>query len=138
MSSGGETIIQFPIGNDYDVIQARREGMEAAQTIGFSSADATKIAVVISELGRNIVNYAGDGLVTIVANYNVMGEAYIKIIAEDDGPGIANLDEVLEGGLSTSGGLGLGLSGSRRMMDDFEIETEVGQGTRVTAVKWLV
>jgi serine/threonine-protein kinase RsbT len=66
-----------------------------------------------------------------------MGAIYIKIIAEDDGPGIADLEMALSGGKSTSGGLGLGLSGSKRMMDDFAIKTAVGQGTLVSATKWL-
>lgn len=132
-----ESVVHFDIDDAIDVMTARRGGMEAAQTIGFSQADATKIAVVISELGRNIINYAGNGAITVVAHEGVTGRTYIKIIAEDEGPGIANLDGALAGGQSTSGGLGLGLSGSKRMMDEFEIETAVGQGTVVRAVKWL-
>ena len=133
----GESALQFNIGDAIDVMTARRGGMEAAQTLGFSQADATKIAVVISELGRNIINYAGCGAITIVTHKSMRGRTFIKIIAEDKGPGIANLDSALAGGQSTSGGLGLGLSGSRRMMDEFEIETAVGEGTVVRAVKWL-
>ena len=133
----GESVVHFEIDDAIDVMTARRGGMEAAQTIGFSQADATKIAVVISELGRNIVNYAGNGAITVVAHESMHGHTCIKIIAEDEGPGIANLDSALAGGQSTSGGLGLGLSGSRRMMDEFEIETAVGEGTVIRAVKWL-
>jgi serine/threonine-protein kinase RsbT len=133
----GESVVHFDIDDAIDVMTARRGGMEAAQTVGFSQADATKIAVVISELGRNIINYAGRGVITVVAREGVTGRTYIEIIAEDEGPGIANLDGALAGGQSTSGGLGLGLSGSKRMMDEFEIETAVGQGTVVRAVKWL-
>jgi serine/threonine-protein kinase RsbT len=137
MSAGNESVTQYPITDAISVMAARRGGLESAQNIGFSQADATKIAVVISELGRNIVNYAGEGMVTIIANQDVMGQIYIKIIAEDNGPGIANLEMALAGGKSTSGGLGLGLSGSKRMMDEFAIETAVGQGTIVSATKWL-
>ena len=133
----GESVVHFEIDDAIDVMTARRGGMEAAQTVGFSQADATKIAVVISELGRNIVNYAGSGAITVVAHESMRGRTCIKIIAEDEGPGIANLDSALAGGQSTSGGLGLGLSGSRRMMDEFEIETAVGEGTVIRAVKWL-
>ena len=133
----GESVVHFEIDDAIDVMTARRGGMEAAQTVGFSQADATKIAVVISELGRNIVNYAGSGAITVVAQESMRGRTCIKIIAEDEGPGIANLDSALAGGQSTSGGLGLGLSGSRRMMDEFEIETAVGEGTVIRAVKWL-
>ena len=111
--------------------------MEMAQHLGFSQAESTKIAVVISELGRNIVNYAGVGQITVIASHTTMGRAYVKIIAEDNGPGIADLEAVLAGGLSSSGGLGLGISGSRRMMDEFDIQTAVGKGTRIQTLKWL-
>lgn len=135
--AGGESVVHFDIDDAIDVMTARRGGMEAAQTVGFSQADATKIAVVISELGRNIINYAGTGAITVAAHGSGQGRSYIRIVAEDAGPGIANLESALAGGQSTSGGLGLGLSGSKRMMDEFEIETAVGEGTVIRAIKWL-
>lgn len=137
MSAPGENVLQFSIMSAGDVMKARRGGMDLAEGIGFSAADATKMAVVISELGRNIVNYAGEGTITVIANRNTMNQVYFKVIAEDHGPGIANLDSALAGGQSTSGGLGLGLSGSKRMMDEFTIDTAIGQGTIIKAVKWL-
>jgi serine/threonine-protein kinase RsbT len=127
---------RLPINSVMDVVSARRTGFEMAQTIGFPLPEATKIAVVISELGRNIVLYAdGKGSVTLIP-YG--GEKKgIKIIAEDEGPGIKELDLVLRGNYSTSRGLGVGISGSKRLVDEFDIRTTVGVGTIVTAVKWL-
>jgi len=137
MSVASGDTLHFRINHAMDVLQARREGMEAAQSLGFSQADATKIAVVISELGRNIVNYAGNGTITVITHYGVGDNKYLKIIAEDHGPGIGDLESALAGGQSTSGGLGLGLSGSKRLMDDFSIHSKAGEGTKVVAVKWL-
>ena len=126
----------FRISDAIDVLKARREGMQIAQDLGFNQADATKIAVVISELGRNIVNYAGNGTITVIIGQSARGPS-IKVIADDRGPGIADVDHVMQGGNSSSGGLGLGLSGSRRLMDQFNIRSEVGKGTTITAEKWL-
>jgi serine/threonine-protein kinase RsbT len=136
MSEVGDNV-HFEIKDALDVLKARREGMQAAQRLGFSLADATKIAVVISELGRNIVNYAGTGTITVLTNPDHMGRKYIKIIADDKGPGIPNIDSALAGGNSTSGGLGLGLSGSKRMMDEFSIRSAAGEGTTIMATKWV-
>jgi serine/threonine-protein kinase RsbT len=107
-----------------------------ALAMGFPVPEATKIAVVISELGRNIVLYAETGTVTLIA-YNAQNERYFKIIAQDQGPGIEDVDRVLAGGYTTSKGLGVGISGSKRLMDEFEIQTMVGAGTMIKAVKWL-
>ncbi len=116
-------------------MKARRIGLNMATEMGFRLPDAIRVAVVISELGRNIVDYAGEGVITLI-QYN--GEPrFIKIVAQDQGPGIEDLERVLRGGYSTSKGLGLGISGSKRLMDDFEIHSEVGAGTMVTAVKRL-
>jgi len=131
-----DSSVHFRIQDALDVLKARREGMQIASAIGFSHADSTKIAVVISELGRNIVNYAGTGTITVLTRADVKGKC-IKIIADDKGPGIADLDYVIQGGNSTSGGLGLGLSGSKRMMDEFHIRTADGSGTTITTTKWV-
>lgn len=128
--------LQFEITNALDVLRARREGMVVAQETGFSQADATKIAVVISELARNIVNYAEHGQITLEIQHRPDAKICIVIRADDNGPGIADLDAALAGGKSTSGGLGLGISGSQRMMDEFKIESN-GSGTHIQAVKWL-
>lgn len=107
-----------------------------AASIGFSATDATLIATAISELARNIVTYARHGEV-MMRNEETTHTKGIVIIARDSGPGIRNIHDVLRDGYSTSGGLGLGLPGVRRLMDEFVIESELQQGTTVTVKKWL-
>jgi serine/threonine-protein kinase RsbT len=125
----------FPINSLVDVVRARRRGLEIAQEMGFPLAEATKIAVVISELGRNIERYVGQGAITVTTHLG--REKYIVIVAQDRGSGIPDVDRVLEGGYSTSGGLGLGVSGSKRLMDKFDIQSIAGMGTTVKAIKLL-
>jgi len=125
---------RFSISSVVDVVQARRSGLELALKMGFHPAEANKVAVVISELGRNIELYAGQGSITVTPHTEVKGQ-YIEIIAEDQGPGILDVARVLKGGYTTSSGMGLGISGSQRLMDEFEIHSVVGQGTRIRAVK---
>jgi serine/threonine-protein kinase RsbT len=136
MSASPNTLF-FRIETVHDVSSARRKGLMLAMDMGFQTADATKIAVVISELGRNIVSYAGKGTITVLSQAGDTSRKYIKIIADDKGPGIKNLNQVLDGGYTTSGGMGLGVSGSRKLMDEFNIRTGEGEGTTITAVKWL-
>jgi serine/threonine-protein kinase RsbT len=126
---------RLPINNLINVVTTRRRGLEMAQKLGFSLPDATKIAVVISELARNITMYAECGTITLIP-YN--GERKgIKIIAQDKGPGIEDIEQVLNGGYTTSKGLGMGISGSKKIMDEFEINSIVGGGTTIKAAKWL-
>ena len=125
----------FPINSLVDVVRARRRGLEMAQALGFPLAEATKIAVVISELGRNIERYVGQGSITVTVHSEE--EKYILIIAQDNGAGIADVERVMAGGYSTSGGLGLGISGSKRLMDKFDVKSIAGVGTTIKAVKWL-
>lgn len=132
----GETSF-FRIQSVHDVSNARRMGMHVAIEMGFARADATKIAVVVSELARNIYSYAREGSITIIARKESGGQDYIKIIANDRGPGITNLELAMSDGYTTSGGMGLGLSGSKRLMDEFDVHSEEGYGTTVTATKWL-
>ena len=132
MAENQSNQVRFSIRSVVDVVRARRRGMEIALTMGFLQAEANKIAVVISELGRNIEQYAGQGSISVTTHDN-----YIQIIAEDQGPGISDVDRVLAGGYTTSQGLGLGVSGSKRLMDEFEIQSAVGKGTRIRAVKRL-
>ncbi|MDY7079036.1 MAG: ATP-binding protein [Chloroflexota bacterium] len=132
MAENQSNQVRFSIRSVVDVVRARRRGMEIALTMGFLQAEANKIAVVISELGRNIEQYAGQGYISVTKHDN-----YIQIIAEDQGPGISDVDRVLAGGYTTSQGLGLGVSGSKRLMDEFEIQSAVGKGTRIRAVKRL-
>jgi serine/threonine-protein kinase RsbT len=124
-----------PIRSDLDIVAARQKGRELAAQIGFSATDLTLIATAISELARNIVVYAKEGEISlsVIEKKDRKG---IMIIGRDRGPGIQSLRDALRDGYSTSGSLGLGLPGVKRLMDDFEIESEVGLGTIVTVRKW--
>jgi len=125
----------IPIASDLDIVRARQIGRTAASTLGFSLTDLTLIATAISELARNIVMYAKEGeiIVRLVKNSDKHG---IVVIARDQGPGIGDVRQTLQDGYSTSRSLGLGLPGVRRLMDEFEIESQPGQGTVVTVKKW--
>jgi serine/threonine-protein kinase RsbT len=103
--------------------------------LGFTSTDLALIATAISELARNIILYANSGeiLLSVVENGSRRG---LKVVARDDGPGIPDIERALEEGFSTSRSLGLGLSGVRRLMDEFDIVSEIGNGTTVTVKKW--
>jgi len=129
----GETSI--PVRSDADVVLARRRGRELAATLGFGPTDLTLIATAISELTRNIVLYAKRGQI-VLKEIERNGKVGIVVVARDDGPGIPNVPQALESGFSTSGGLGLGLPGVRRLTDEFDIVSEVGRGTTVTVKKW--
>jgi serine/threonine-protein kinase RsbT len=131
--SAGE--IRVAINSDQDIVAARQRGRALAAELGFSATDATLIATAISELARNIVSYARKGEVTLRA---VRGSSRqgILVIASDDGPGIADIPQALRDGFSTSGSLGLGLPGVRRLMDEFQIDSRPGRGTTVTVKKW--
>jgi len=106
-----------------------------ATELGFSTGDATLIATAISELARNIVSYARKGQITLKM-VNGLNRQGIAVIASDDGPGIADIRQALRDGFSTSGSLGLGLPGVRRLMDEFEITSQPGRGTIVAVKKW--
>jgi serine/threonine-protein kinase RsbT len=124
------------IGADIDIVLARQQGRAMAGTIGFGATDATLIATAISELARNIVLYAQKGEV-MMRSVETAHSKGILIVARDSGPGIRSIQDVLRDGYSTSGGLGLGLPGVRRLMDEFAIESELRRGTTVTVKKWL-
>ena len=127
--------ITLPIASDQDVIIARSKGRALAAELGFSPTDSTLIATAISELARNIVTYARRGEI-VLGTAQDSGRAGVVVVARDNGPGIPSIDQALRNGYSTSGSLGLGLPGVRRLVDDFEINSEVGQGTTVTIRKW--
>lgn len=124
-----------PIATDADIVAARQEGKTLASSLSFSPSDLTVIAAAISELARNIYSYAGKGEI-VMGLVERNGRRGIAVMARDEGPGIPNVDLALQDGYSTSGSLGLGLPGVRRLVDEFEIETEVGRGTLVTFRKW--
>jgi serine/threonine-protein kinase RsbT len=125
----------FQINGLVDVVAARRAGLKTALDVGFSEIEATSIAVVISELGRNIERYAKTGVITVTAHFGTL--AYVEVVAEDNGPGIEDVERVLAGGYTTSRGMGLGISGSKRLMDEFDVQSTVGEGTTIKAVKRL-
>jgi serine/threonine-protein kinase RsbT len=127
------------IASDRDVVAARQQGRAVALQAGFSVAEATLIATAISELARNIVSYAQQGCVTLKPIESVNGSAGgLTIVATDSGPGIVDLNQALRDGYSSSGGLGLGLPGVRRLMDEFDIVSRAGGGTTVTVTKWRI
>ena len=129
--------ITIPIKVVADIVTARQHGRELAQHSGFSETESTLIATIISELARNIVLYADVGEIVLEKANNSDNRRGIMIISRDQGPGIPDVQRALVGGYSTSGGLGLGLCGVRRMVDEFYIDTGAGKGTTVTAKKWL-
>lgn len=126
--------IRLPIKSDQDVVAARKQGRALAVKLDFSSSDSTLIATAISELARNIVSYARQGEIRIISQNS--GRPGIVIVASDAGPGIDDIPQAMRDGFSTSGSLGLGLPGVRRLMDEFEIASEKGKGTTVIAKKW--
>ncbi|MBZ5515558.1 MAG: anti-sigma regulatory factor [Acidobacteriia bacterium] len=128
--------LRLPIKSDADVVTARQQGRELAARLGFGECELTLIATAISEVARNIVEYAGRGEV-VLSLTDVNNSPGIIVVARDEGPGIPNLELALRDGYSTHGSLGLGLPGARRLMDEFEIVSEVGKGTTVTMKKWL-
>jgi len=128
--------VNIPIERELDVVTARHKGRELAAAVGFSTTDQTLLATAISEVARNIVSYAGRGSISLFEVHE-SGRRGITIIAQDEGPGIANPDLAMRDGYSTGNSLGLGLPGARRLVDEFELDTQVGAGTRVTLKKWL-
>jgi len=130
--------VTIPIGSDQDIVTARQRGRALAAKLGFSSTDQIAIATAISELSRNIVEYAKKGEILLgPVKGNDNGQAGIQVIARDKGPGIPDIGLAMKDGYSTSRSLGLGLPGTRRLMDDFEVVSESGKGTTVTIRKWF-
>ena len=127
--------VRVPIQSDSDLVDARAAARELATRLGFSRTDATLIATAVSEVARNIVVHVGQGAIVMQPLYEETRYG-VKVVAEDNGTGIRNVDAALEDGYAGRGGLGLGLPGARRLMDDFEVDTSVDRGTRVTMKKW--
>lgn len=124
-----------PVRSEGDLVTARQRGREIASLLHFSSSELTLIATAISEVTRNILSYAGSGELRLQLVRNGP-RAGVSIVASDHGPGIADLFSAMQDGFSTSGSLGLGLPGSKRLMDEFDIVSEVGKGTTVSMTKW--
>jgi serine/threonine-protein kinase RsbT len=124
------------VESEADLVTARAKGRELASRLGFGSLDLTLIATAISELGRNVLQYARRGEI-ILSRANQKGSDGIVIIAQDNGPGIPDLQQAMQDGFSTARGLGMGLPGTKRLMDEFQIISEVNKGTTVTVKKWV-
>lgn len=125
----------IPIGSEVDIVMARQRGRALAAECGIAGSDLTLVATAISEVARNIVHYAKQGEI-ILRSVDQGSRRGIMIIARDEGPGISNVALALQDGYSTTHSLGLGLPGARRLMDEFEIVSEVGKGTTVVMKKW--
>ena len=124
------------IRTDADVVTARQEARTMGAALGFSSTDLTLLATAISEVARNITTYAGEGEVLLRVLHDG-GRAGIEVVASDEGPGITDVELAMQDGYTTGNGLGLGLPGTRRLVDDFELDTTPGAGTRIRMVKWI-
>jgi len=127
---------RIAIESDADVVTARQRARELAGELDLSSTDQTLLATAISEVARNITTYAkrGEVLLSIVRDNG--GREGIRVVARDDGPGIADIEQAMQDGFTSGGGLGLGLPGARRLVDEFDIESAPSAGTTVTLVKW--
>lgn len=128
--------ITVAIQDAADIVPAREKGRQLAVATGLSMADVALVATAISELARNIVTYAGTGEILLEIR-EIDGRSSLIVTARDEGPGIPHPDRALSGGYSTSGGLGLGISGVRRIMDGLDIDTRPNEGTTIVATKWL-
>lgn len=127
---------RLEIRSEHDILTARQRGRELAAEVGFSGSDLTIVATAISEIARNIVEYAGQGELafTILSEGQSRG---ILVVARDEGPGIPDVAQAMQDGYSSGRSLGLGLPGARRLMDEFDVDSEVGRGTTVTMKKWM-
>ena len=123
--------------SEHDIAVARGEVRSLAAWVGFRLIDQTRLATVTSELARNVIKYARRGRMIAQPLDAAQGRAGLRLIFEDSGPGIPDINAAMRDGFSTGRGLGKGLPGSKRLVDVFEIESEVGRGTRVTVVRWL-
>lgn len=123
------------VRQDADIVLACQKGRALAEQVGVKGDSQVVVVIAISEVARNIVNYAGCGeIVFDIIGQN--GRRGISIVARDEGPGIFDIEKALEDGYSTGGGLGLGLAGAKRLMDEFEVRSQPGKGTTITMAKW--
>ncbi|MDP8932155.1 MAG: ATP-binding protein [Actinomycetota bacterium] len=132
---GDENVV--PIRSDQDMVEARARSRLLAEALGFSRTDATLIATAVSEITRNILVHARHGEISFrpVREETRFG---LVVVARDSGPGIRDVSRAVESGFASTGGLGLGLPGARRLMDEFEVDSQPGEGTTVTMTKWRV
>lgn len=128
--------IRLEIRSTIDIVTARQQGRELALELGFAGSEITLIAAAISEIARNILDHAKRGEITFAVTLKDARQC-LQIIAQDQGPGITDIPRAMQYGYSTRGGLGVGLPGAKWLMDEFEIESSVGEGTKVTMRKWI-
>jgi serine/threonine-protein kinase RsbT len=131
----GEREGQVPINSEGDIVTARKIVRDATMAMGFSVTDVTRVVTAASELARNAFRYAGSG-VMYWRMINASNGVGIELTFQDNGPGIPDIEQAMEPGYTTGRGLGLGLPGAKRLMDDMTIESQAGQGTKVTVQKW--
>ena len=136
MEADGARETRIAIESDSDVVTARQRARELAADLEFTSTDQTLLATAISEVARNITTYAVRGEVILDTVRDNGGREGIRVVARDDGPGIADIERALQDGYTSGGGLGIGLPGARRLVDEFAIESAPSEGTTVTLVKW--
>jgi len=127
---------KFPIKTQNDIVIIRKEVRALAMQLGLGIIDQTKVVTAASELARNTLDYGGGGEMELETIQNESLRKGLRLTFADQGPGIANLELALTDGYTTGGGLGMGMSGSKRLMNEFHVETEIGKGTRVIATKW--
>ncbi|MBW4469900.1 MAG: anti-sigma regulatory factor [Stenomitos rutilans HA7619-LM2] len=130
-----EKLENMSIQSSGDVVLVRQAVRQVAVALGFSLVDQTKIVTAASELARNTLDYGGGGLMKL-ETLQEGSRRGIRLTFEDEGPGIPDLELALKDGYTTGGGLGMGLSGAKRLANEFELESAVGKGTRVTIVRW--
>jgi serine/threonine-protein kinase RsbT len=132
---GSARALVMPLRSDEHVVALRRLVRERAIDIKLSLVDQTKLVTAASELARNTIKYGGGGDVHVAELENDMQHG-VRLVFADDGPGIADVALALTDGYTTGGGLGLGLSGARRLVDEFDIDSRPGEGTAVAVIKW--
>lgn len=125
-----------PVRTEEDLLTARHAVRAATQDLGFSLVDQTRVVTAASELARNAYLHGGGGTLTIARLRQTRGTG-VRLIVQDDGPGISDLQSALADGFTTGGGLGHGLGGARRLMHEFDVRSAPGQGTTITVVRWV-
>lgn len=128
---------RIEIDTEHDIAVARHAVRSLSVHLGFRLIDQTRLVTVTSELARNIIKYAGRGRMTAQSVFAADGRAGLRLLFEDDGRGIDDVELAMRDGYTTGGGLGKGLPGSRRLVDEFQIDSATGHGTRVTVTKWI-
>lgn len=126
---------QLPLRSSTDVVLARQKVREWSTDLRFSLVDQTKLVTAASELARNALDHGHGGQMTLEV-VNGMAKTGLKLVFEDNGPGIPDVEQALKDGFTTGSGMGLGLGGSRRLVNEFSIESELGKGTKVTVLRW--